>query len=636
MAEMEIARNDMVMGPGGIEVGRIAHVILDGTSERVTDLVVARPDGSEFTVPITTVRQEGPGVFMMRTAPEKIAGEHPFEANGYREVEERGSKGDRVVVPFNSTPGTFSASGGAINQYTPRPNSPIPSSPPASVSHMAPPASGSHMPPPASVSHMTPPTSGIHMPPPPTQSPPPPVTMRFEHTPQAATTSAAASSPAGAIRREIADTNTAASHAPTPPKVDAPQEKAAPAASLKEQVVDAVHEQVSAVKTQVTDAVHEQVAATKGQIHEMTVGQARITAGHARDNAQGAASNVVEMIRANPLPAALLGLGVGWLWKEHQQKNAAGMAASKHRYNPPMQGSGYRNQNATRSPQSDDSSLGDKVGGAAGKVGDKVGDAAGHVKDAVGSVAGQTQERASHLADQTGETVGNFVDAAQEHVGDLTGHVSDLTSNVRDTAGGFGSGVVQMVRANPIPAALTSIGIGWLLMNRSQGNGSTSMNRGKPLSSPASLMHMKGSMSTSGQGQSQGSAINALGDAAGTAKAKAGQLVGQAGDGVSTLAESAQERARDLGTGAQNAAKGTQSRVVTMLHENPMNVGMVALSLGIAAGFLLPETPTEDRFFGAARDALMGQTAKTIQKSQKMAQDLQKVVEDMQALTPPR
>jgi len=616
MAEMEIARNDIVIGPGGTEAGRIVHVILDGASERVTDIVIARHDGSEFTVPIANVRQEGPGVFMMRTAPEKIASEHPFEASGYHEVEDRGSQGERVIVPSNSTPGTFSTSGGAINQYTPRPNTPIPSSPPASGSHMAPP------------------TPGIHMPPAPARAPSPPPVMRFEHAPEpiphAATgASAGSQSQAGAMGHETPEVNISTTRAPITPKVDAPHEKAAPAASLKDQVVDAVHEQVSAVKTQVTDAVHEQVAATKGQIHEMTVGQAATTAGHARDNAQGAAGNVVEMIRANPIPASLLGLGIGWLWKEHQQKNAAGTAANRDRYGyssqgratmPGYGGSGYQNQNATRSQQSDDSSLVDKVG-----------DAAGHVKDAVGSAAGQTQERASQLAGQTGETVGNFVGAAQEHVG-------DLTSNVRDTAGGFGSGVVEMVRANPIPAALTGLSIGWILLNRSQGtgngngNGNTSINRSmySSASSPASLMRKQGAMS--GQGQSEGSALDALGDAASTAKSKAGQLVGQAGDGVSTIAESAQDRARDVSDNVQYKALEAQSWAGRVLHENPMNIGMVALSLGIAAGFVLPETPTEDRLFGDARDALMGKTTQTIQKSQKMVQDLQKVVGDMQDL----
>jgi len=603
MAEMEIARNDMVMGPGGTEVGRIAHVILDGTSERVTDLVIARPDGSEFTVPIATVRQAGPGVFMMGTAPEKIASEHPFEASGYREVEERGSQGDRVIVPSHSTPGTFSTSAGAINQYTPRRDTPIPASPPASGSHM------------------TPLTPGIHMPPAPAQSSPPPVSpvMRFEHAPppttRAATgASAGSQSQAGAMGHQTPEANISATRAPMTPKVDAPHEKAAPTASLKEQVVGAVHEQVSAVKTQVTDAVHEQVAATKGQIHDMTAGQAATTASHARDNAQGAAGNVVEMIRANPLPAALLGLGVGWLWKEHRQKGATGTASHTYRYDSPAQGRASQYQDTARTSQSDDSSLADKVG-----------DAAGHVKDAVGSAAGQTQERASQLAGQTGETVGNFVGAAQEHVG-------DLTSNVRDTAGGFGSGVVEMVRANPIPAALTGLSIGWILLNRSQGNGNgnTSINRGMSSSTSTSSMRKQGARS--GQGQSEGSAIDALGDAASTAKSKAGQLVGQAGDSVSTIAESAQDRARDVSDTVQYKALEAQSWVGRVLHENPMNIGMVALSLGIAAGFVLPQTPTEDRLFGEARDALMGKTTETIQKSQTLVQDLQKVVEDMQDL----
>lgn len=624
MAEMEIARNDTVVGPGDVEVGRIEHVIVDGPSGRVAELVVARRDGTEFTLPISNVRQQGPGVFMMHTAPEVTAHAHPFEASDYHVVEGEGDDTDRVVVPLPGTPVPSPASpmgGGVPHRDVPGAGAFVPSPAPTTAMSVPPPPARPLSPP---VQHQFPPPAP-HQPPQPAQPPPVP---RLDHPPEMPPPripSAPTGYRAEATQPEPAVAAIAATRTEMRGTVDSLQGKVAPEGA-KDRLADAVHEQVAAVKTQVTDAVHEQIATTKEQLHDLTIGQVETTVGHARDTAQGAASDLVGMIRANPVAAALLGLGIGWLWREHRRSSSEATETYRYGYAPqgrpmaPAYGGSRGDWDTALVIEHDDDSLGEKVG-----------DAAAHAKDAVGRVAEQTQERASHLASQAGETVGDIAGAAQERVG-------DLTHGVQRTAGGLGSDLAAMIRANPIPAALTGAGIGWLLLNRSHGAGdddlpvyrggsAASMDRGRSFS--------PGTYGTAPKPADNGEGvIDALGDAASAAKAKAGRVAERAGDGASDLAETAQERVRDLSDEVQYRALVTQSWWERTLAENPTNIGVVALSLGIAAGCLLPKTRTEDALFGGARDALLGQATEGVQKAQKLARDVQKVVADIEEIQP--
>ncbi len=621
MAEMEIARNDMVVGPGDVEVGRIEHVIVDGPSGRVAELVVARRDGTEFTLPIANVRQQGPGVFMMHTAPEVAAQSHPFDASDYRVADVEGANTDRVVVPLPNTPAPSPAApmgGGAINHGSARIGELAPS-PPSTTGMSVPPTPARPLSPPVQ-----------HQSPPPVQYQPPPQPAQPPHATPARTPDASAGYRAEATRAEPAVAAIAATRTEMRGTVDALQGKLAPE-GVKDRMMDAMHDQVAAVKTQVTDAVHEQVAATKEQLHDLTIGQVETTVGHARDTAQGAASDLVGMVRANPVPAALLGLGIGWLWREHRRSSHADAGtyrygyASQGRPMAPAYGGSRGDWDTALVIEHDDDSLGEKAG-----------DAAAHAKDAVGRVAEQTQERAGHLASQAGETVGDIAGAAQERVG-------DLTHGVQRTAAGLGSNVVGMIRANPIPAALTGVGIGWLLMNRSQGAGNDDrltyrggpaapMDRGRSFS-PGTFSPGTHGATPKPADDGEG-VIDALGDAASAAKARAGRVAERAGEGASDLAGAAQERARDLSDEVQYRALVTQSWWERTLAENPTNIGVVALSLGIAAGCLVPKTRTEDALFGGARDALLGQATEGIQKAQKLARDVQKVVADIEEIQP--
>ncbi len=206
--------------------------------------------------------------------------------------------------------------------------------------------------------------------------------------------------------------------------IDALQEKLNPD-RLKEQVTEAMQEQLAAAKEHVSDAVQQQVDVVKSNIHDATLGRAEQMVSNV------GRSGLVETIKQNPVPAALAALGLGWLWTqrssgspEHQRdyrvdyrggynggrsyyaggqpsyrggQMSGGTAAYGYGRG---QGSYERGHEYYGSGQQGDDSVGDKVGDAAGQAKDKVTDVAGQARDQVGQFAGQAQEQVGEWSDQ--------------------------------------------------------------------------------------------------------------------------------------------------------------------------------------------------------------------------------------------
>ncbi len=100
MVEMEITRNERVLAADGMEIGRVIHVIVDGNTRQVSDLVIER-DGNEVMIPITSVSR-GTGNTLTLMAPATTAMNGPmFDRMGYHEVEE----GDVEAMPAGRTTG---------------------------------------------------------------------------------------------------------------------------------------------------------------------------------------------------------------------------------------------------------------------------------------------------------------------------------------------------------------------------------------------------------------------------------------------------------------------------------------------------------------------------------------------------
>jgi ElaB/YqjD/DUF883 family membrane-anchored ribosome-binding protein len=196
-----------------------------------------------------------------------------------------------------------------------------------------------------------------------------------------------------------------------------------------------------------------------------------------------------------------------------------------------------------------------------------------------------------------------------------------------------GSGIVDTIRQNPLPAALTGIGLGWLFVNaRKQGSsrppyrdtvyrdaayveGYPPTNEYAP-AAPGYPSRYEGE-SGSSTGQALGNARDKVGETATQAQDKAGELASRTQDRVSNLGEQARYQ-------AQQASGGFQR----MLRENPLAVGTLAVGVGAAVGLAIPETSKEHEVMGEARDNLVDKAQEKVQETQQKAQ---RVAEEAQS-----
>jgi uncharacterized protein YjbJ (UPF0337 family) len=177
------------------------------------------------------------------------------------------------------------------------------------------------------------------------------------------------------------------------------------------------------------DAVREATEHARDAVREATVGKAEHMVSTANDRVHGVGSTIMETIRQNPLPAALAGISLGWLFM-HRSRGIG--------YNPPVaahSGDHYWAGNATGGVRSSSSS-GD-IGQVAGQVQGRAGEVAsqiqgrasemvGQVQDRVGDMADQVQGRASDMADQVTDTAGHLAESAQIRARRAQGRIGDI------------------------------------------------------------------------------------------------------------------------------------------------------------------------------------------------------------------
>ena len=202
-----------------------------------------------------------------------------------------------------------------------------------------------------------------------------------------------------------------------------------------------------------------------------------------------------------------------------------------------------------------------------------------------------------------------------------------------------GSGIVDTVKANPLPAALTGIGLGWLFMSaRRQSGSSRSQYRdvtyrdaayveGYPAGTYPPRYEEQGS-GVSSTGQALGNARDKVGETATQAQDKAGELAGRAQEGASQLTSQTRNQVSHLGNQARYQARRASGGFQRMLQENPLAVGVLGVGVGAAVGLAIPETSKEHEVMGEARDTLVD---KAQEKAQDVQQRAQRVAEEAQS-----
>lgn len=217
----------------------------------------------------------------------------------------------------------------------------------------------------------------------------------------------------------------------------------------------------------------------------------------------------------------------------------------------------------------------------------------------------RTREQMSETVEAIGEKLDprNVVSEAKETVREATiGKVEQMASTAGRSAQDTGAGLMSTIRANPIPAAMTAIGVGWLLMNRRQPYGYGSDAR---WSGPGSD-YFGERRYRDDTGSNPADAVRGVIDRAG---ASAGEMTDRAGETVGDVREQVGE-----------VAWQARSQVERLLDENPLVLGVAALAAGAIAGAALPTTKPEREVLGQARDTL-------IDRAESVTQDALRSVE---------
>ena len=202
------------------------------------------------------------------------------------------------------------------------------------------------------------------------------------------------------------------------------------------------------------------------------------------------------------------------------------------------------------------------------------------------------------------------------------------------------SGIVNTIRENPLPAALTGIGLTWLFVNARRQSPEQLRYRDRAYDYPPvhdyPLPHEEPRPSGTSASQAAGQALNraqsSVGETTSQVQDKAGELAGRAHDGASHLSEQTREQASRLSEQARYQAQRASSGFQRMLRENPLAVGTLAVGVGAAVGLAIPETSKEHEVMGEARDTVVDKAQEKVeetqQKVQQVAQEAQSVARE--------
>ncbi|MBA3312361.1 MAG: DUF3618 domain-containing protein [Planctomycetaceae bacterium] len=288
------------------------------------------------------------------------------------------------------------------------------------------------------------------------------------------------------------------------------------------------------------------ICAVRGSLFGTNDRPGRFDSRQVSDQMSSAASQagrgLIEAVRENPVPAALMGAGLAWLlfedkversyrrmrhdsnqkgyrddrWSDPGTHSGSFVDARTGKPYSDEYGAGYRDYDFDGEPDETPAGLKDKVAGAASSVkhaASSVTESLGNVAGKVGDVAGKTARTARSAADRTRSAASAAGRSAQ---------------SARHAAGEYGHAAGSSMRR-----ARTAIG-----------------------------------------------------------------------DYSHTAADSMRQYGHTVSEGVVHGVDVSRERFDNALEEKPLAVGLAALAAGLLAGFALPHTRTEDRMYGRTSDRL--------------------------------
>jgi gas vesicle protein/ElaB/YqjD/DUF883 family membrane-anchored ribosome-binding protein len=227
------------------------------------------------------------------------------------------------------------------------------------------------------------------------------------------------------------------------------------------------------------------------------------------------------------------------------------------------------------------------------------------VADLKESVIGGYHETKDHLKDDLGRElrdarhmVSDEITHARTAVRDATvGRVEHMVHDARESVTDAGTSVLDTIKANPIPAAMIGLGLGWLIFGSARG--ARSVRSG---SAERTMRRYRLVEGAEGVAHDASEKVSHLAEDAGH---RVAEVAGDAREKAMHLAGDARVRGQRVVRGARRRIMRAERGVESTLRENPLALGAVAIAIGAAIGLSLPHTHIEDEWMGDTKDRLL-------------------------------
>ncbi len=182
------------------------------------------------------------------------------------------------------------------------------------------------------------------------------------------------------------------------------------------------------------------------------------------------------------------------------------------------------------------------------------------------------------------------------------GRAEDMMNTAEQRTKEAGTSLMDTLKQNPVPTALIAIGAGWLLMSSRDQDTHRASTHVDYIGTPPSTPRYQSDYSTTRTGSRvQGNAERMAVQASDRAQNVANQASQRAGQ----VADQAQYQMHQYAGQAQRVAGQAQGTIQGFMQNNPLAAAAIALGVGFAVGYAVPETQKEDQVLGEAHATAM-------------------------------
>lgn len=181
------------------------------------------------------------------------------------------------------------------------------------------------------------------------------------------------------------------------------------------------------------------------QAKESALGRVKDMRSRAQGRAREMGTTIVDTVRSNPVPAAMVGLGIGWLiMKGVRSEGNGGHTAGRSDYGPGYYAPGGQIWTEEELRTGQHEQVGSGLFEEEETLRSRAEATAGQMRERAGRTAGRAREKASQLTSQAKERAGQMSDAARQQA-------RRTKENVQD-----------MMESNPLGVGAIALGLGAL------------------------------------------------------------------------------------------------------------------------------------------------------------------------------